>query len=68
MPESIVLTIKKVMQDLVAADVRELKTLVVDLQKQIDQRFDAQDKKSGRAVKGLEPDDGRAVQRPHGSF
>jgi uncharacterized protein YicC (UPF0701 family) len=45
MSENIAQTVQKVIQDLVAPDVRELKTLVVDLQKQIDQRFDAQDKK-----------------------
>ena len=44
MPENIAQTVQKVIQDLVAPDVRELKTLVVALQKQVDQRFDAQEK------------------------
>jgi hypothetical protein len=39
MPENIAQTIQKAIQDLVAPDVRELKVLVVGLQKQIDQRF-----------------------------
>ena len=46
MSENIAQTVQKVIQDLVAPDVRELKTLVSALQKQIDQRFDAQDQKS----------------------
>ena len=57
MSENIAQTVQKVIQDLVAPDVRELKTLVTNLQsqlihvetslqKQIDQRFDAQDKKA----------------------
>lgn len=56
MSENIAQTVQKAIQDLVAPDVRELKTLVANLQsqlthvetslqKQIDQRFDAQDKK-----------------------
>jgi hypothetical protein len=43
-PENIAQTIQKAIQDLVAPDVRELKVLVTNLQKQIDQRFDAQSK------------------------
>jgi len=57
MSENIAQTVQKVIQDLVAPDVRELKTLVTNLQsqlthvesslqKQIDQRFEAQDKKA----------------------
>ncbi len=57
MPENIAQTVQKVIQDLVAPDVRELKTLVTNLQsqlthvetslqKQIDQRFEAQDQKA----------------------
>jgi hypothetical protein len=42
MPENIAQTIQKAIQDLVAPDVRELKVLVAALQKQIDQRFEAQ--------------------------
>ena len=45
MSENIAQTVQKVIQDLVAPDVRELKTSVADLQKQMDQRFDAQEKK-----------------------
>lgn len=45
MPENLAQTVQKVIQDLVAPDVRELKTLVMALQKQMDQRFDAQDKR-----------------------
>jgi hypothetical protein len=43
-PENIAQTIQKAIQDLVAPDVRELKVLVTNLQKQLDQRFDAQSK------------------------
>ena len=43
MSENIAQTVQKVIQDLVAPDVRELKILVLALQKQIDQRFDAQE-------------------------
>lgn len=57
MAENIAQTVQKVIQDLVAPDVRELKTVVTNLQselthvesslqKQIDQRFEAQDKKA----------------------
>ncbi len=45
MSENMAQTLQKVIQDLVAPDVRELKTIVVDLQKQMDQRFDAMDHK-----------------------
>ena len=45
MSENIAQTVQKVIQDLVAPDVRELKTLVLALQKQMDQRFDAQEKR-----------------------
>jgi CRP-like cAMP-binding protein len=44
MPENIAQTIQKTIQELVAPDVRELKVLVMNLQKQIDQRFDTQSK------------------------
>lgn len=44
MPENIAQTIQKAIQDLVAPDVRELKVLMAALQKQMDQRFDAQSK------------------------
>jgi hypothetical protein len=40
MPENIAQTVQKVIQDLVAPDVRELKVLVQGLQKQLDQRFE----------------------------
>ena len=64
MSENIAQTVQKVIQDLVAPDVRELKTLVTNLQsqlihvesslqKQIDQRFDAQDKKTDAQFKAL---------------
>lgn len=53
MPENIAQTVQKVIQDLVAPDVRELKVLVTALQKQIDQRFDAQDQKSDVQFKAL---------------
>ncbi len=43
MPENIAQTVQKVIQDLVAPDVRELKVLVTALQKQIDQRFENTD-------------------------
>jgi hypothetical protein len=46
MPENIAQTIQQAIQDLVAPDVRELKVLVTNLQKQIDQRFDAQSKQT----------------------
>ncbi len=42
MPENIAQTVQKVIQDLVAPDVRELKSLVIALQRHIDQRFEAQ--------------------------
>ena len=45
MSENIAQTVQKVIQDLVAPDVRELKTLVLALQKQIDQRFEASEKR-----------------------
>ena len=65
MSENIAQTVQKVIQDLVAPDVRELKTLVTNLQsqlihvetslqKQIDQRFDAQDKKTDAQFKALD--------------
>ncbi len=65
MSENIAQTVQKVIQDLVAPDVRELKTLVTNLQsqlihvetslqKQIDQRFDAQDKKVDAQFKALD--------------
>lgn len=65
MSENIAQTVQKVIQDLVAPDVRELKTLVTNLQsqlihvetslqKQIDQRFDAQDKKVEAQFKALD--------------
>ena len=41
MSENIAQTVQKAIQDLVAPDVRELKTNVAALQKQIDQRFDS---------------------------
>ncbi len=53
MSENIAQTVQKVIQDLVAPDVRELKTLVTALQKQIDQRFDAQDQKTEAQFKAL---------------
>jgi hypothetical protein len=46
MSENIAQTVQKAIQDLVAPDVRELKVLVTNLQKQMDQRFDAQDRKN----------------------
>ena len=65
MSENIAQTVQKVIQDLVAPDVRELKTLVANLQsqlihvesslqKQIDQRFDAQDQKTDAQFKALD--------------
>ncbi len=53
MPENIAQTVQKVIQDLVAPDVRELKTLVLGLQKQIDQRFDSQRETSEAQFKAL---------------
>ncbi len=53
MPENIAQTVQKVIQDLVTPDVRELKVLVTALQKQIDQRFDAQDHKTDAQFKAL---------------
>jgi hypothetical protein len=53
MSENIAQTVQKVIQDLVAPDVRELKSLVTALQKQIDQRFDAQDQKTEAQFKAL---------------
>jgi len=64
MSEDIAQTVQKVIQDLVAPDVRELKTLRTNLQsqlthvesslqKQIDQRFDAQDKKADAQFRAL---------------
>jgi uncharacterized small protein (DUF1192 family) len=53
MPENIAETVQKAIQDLVAPDVRELKVLVVALQKQIDQRFDAQSKDSDAQFRAL---------------
>ena len=46
-------TVQKVIQDLVAPDVRELKTLVQGLQQQMDQRFDAQKENSDAQFKAL---------------
>ena len=57
MSENIAQTVQKAIQDLLAPDLRGLKVLVTDLQKQlthvesglqkqIDQRFDAQDEKA----------------------
>lgn len=43
MSENIAQTVQKAIQDLVAPDVRELKALVLALQQQIDQRFEAQE-------------------------
>jgi capsule polysaccharide export protein KpsE/RkpR len=45
LPENIAQTVQKVIQDLVAPDVRELKALVQGLQKQVDQRFEQIDKR-----------------------
>jgi SpoVK/Ycf46/Vps4 family AAA+-type ATPase len=45
MPENIAQTVQKVIQDLVAPDVRELKVLVQGLQKQLHQRFEQIDKR-----------------------
>jgi hypothetical protein len=53
MSENIAQTVQKVIQDLVAPDVRELKSLVTALQKQLDQRFDAQDQKTEAQFKAL---------------
>ena len=53
MSENIAQTVQKVIQDLVAPDVRELKSLVTALQRQIDQRFDAQDQKTEAQFKAL---------------
>jgi hypothetical protein len=44
MPGTLAQTVQKAIQDLVTPDVRELNVLVSNLQKQIDQRFDAQSK------------------------
>ena len=65
MSENIAQTVQKVIQDLVAPDVRELKTLVTNLQSQlthvesslqqeIHQRFDAQDKKTEAQFRSLD--------------
>ena len=54
MSENIAQTVQKVIQDLVAPDVRELKTLVLALQKQMDQRFDAQDQKTEAQFRSLD--------------
>ena len=65
MSENIAQTVQKAIQDLVAPDVRELKTLVTNLQnqlvhvesslqKQIDQRFDAQSQKTDAQFKALD--------------
>jgi len=54
MPESIAKTVQKVIQDLVAPDVRELKTLVSALQRQVDQRFESQDEKINSLQKHME--------------
>lgn len=53
MSENTVQTVQKAIQDILAPDVRELKTSVADLQKQIDQRFDAQDKRMDVQFKAL---------------
>ncbi len=53
MPENIAQTVQKVIQDLVAPDVRELKSLVQGLQKQMDQRFEAQRETSDAQFKAL---------------
>jgi hypothetical protein len=45
MPENIAQTVQKVIQDLVAPEVKDLKVLVTALQQQIDLRFRAQDEK-----------------------
>ena len=45
MSENVAQTVQKVIQDLVAPDLRELKTIVAANQKQIDLRFDAADHK-----------------------
>ncbi len=65
MSENIAQTVQKAIQDLVAPDVRELKTLVTNLQnqlvhvesslqKQIDQRFDSQSQKTDAQFKALD--------------
>lgn len=54
MPENIAQTIQNVIQDLVAPEVKELKVLVTTLQKQIDQRFEAQSEKTDVQFKALE--------------
>jgi hypothetical protein len=53
MSENIAQTVQKAVQDIVAPDVRELKVLVTALQKQIDQRFDAQNDKSETQFRAL---------------
>jgi hypothetical protein len=53
MSENVAQTVQKVIQDLVSPDVRELKVLVTALQKQIDQRFDAQNDKSDAQFRAL---------------
>jgi uncharacterized small protein (DUF1192 family) len=53
MPENIAQTVQKVIQDLVAPDVRELKTIVTALQKEMNLRFDAQDQKTDAQFKAL---------------
>lgn len=54
MPENIAQTVQKVIQDLVAPEVKELKVLVSALQKQIDQGFEAQGEKADIQYKALD--------------
>ena len=54
MSENLAQTVQKVIQDLVAPDVRELKTLVLALQKQIDQRFEAVDQRFEASEKRMD--------------
>ena len=63
MSENIAQTVQKVIQDLVAPDVRELKTLVLALQKQIDQRFDAVDQRFEAVDQRFEASEKRMDQR-----
>jgi hypothetical protein len=54
MSENIAQTVQKVIQDLVAPEVKELKVLVSALQKQIDQRFEGQNQATKAEFKALD--------------
>lgn len=53
MSDNILQTLQKLVQDVIAPDVRELKVHVASLEKQMDVRFNALDQKSDAQFKAL---------------